>query len=152
MTVSGMLHCLYKLRTHSWFTLSCISIHGTQLSVLQVFSSLSACFTALSAAGYLTTMFGTLYAALIMHSYVMSVVCCVLQVRLVHLSISSCDCHCHVSQCRLACLVLQLVALLYYVASYFPGGTQGVKFVMLMATQATKQCLYGCRQAIFGKG
>ena len=25
--------------------------------------------------GYLTTMFGTLYAALVMHSYVMSLVC-----------------------------------------------------------------------------
>lgn len=30
--------------------------------------------------GYLTTMFGTLYAALVMHSYVMSLVCCTLQV------------------------------------------------------------------------
>ena len=32
------------------------------------------------ASGYLTTMFGTLYAALVMHSYVMSLVCCTLQV------------------------------------------------------------------------
>lgn len=74
-------------------------------------------------AGYLTTMFGTLYAALVMHSYVMSLVCC----------------------------SLQLVALIYYVASYFPGGTQGVKFVMMMATSAVKQCMYGVRQAVVGK-
>lgn len=46
---------------------------------------------------------------------------------------------------------LQLVALLYYVASYFPGGTQGVKFVMMMATSAVKQCMYGVRQAVGGK-
>lgn len=45
---------------------------------------------------------------------------------------------------------LQLVALIYYVASYFPGGTQGVKFVMMMATSAVKQCMYGVRQAVFG--
>ena len=45
---------------------------------------------------------------------------------------------------------LQLVALIYYVASYFPGGTQGVKFVMMMATSAVKQCTYGVRQAVFG--
>ena len=32
------------------------------------------------ATGYLTTMFGTLYSALVMHSYVMSLVCCTLQV------------------------------------------------------------------------
>ena len=48
-------------------------------------------------------------------------------------------------------LVLQLLALLYYVASYFPGGTQGVKFVLMMATAAFKQCMYGVRQAVFGK-
>lgn len=46
---------------------------------------------------------------------------------------------------------LQLVALIYYVASYFPGGTQGVKFVMMMATSAVKQCMHGVRQAAFGK-
>ena len=45
---------------------------------------------------------------------------------------------------------LQLVALIYYVASYFPGGTQGVKFVMMMATSAVKQCMFGVRQAVFG--
>ena len=32
-------------------------------------------------AGYLITMFGTLYAALVMHSYIMSLICCALQVR-----------------------------------------------------------------------
>ena len=45
---------------------------------------------------------------------------------------------------------LQLVALVYYVASYFPGGTQGVKFVLMMASSAVKQCTYGVRQAVFG--
>ncbi len=48
-------------------------------------------------------------------------------------------------------LFMQLLALLYYVASYFPGGTQGVKFVLMMATSAFKQCMYGVRQAAFGK-
>ena len=48
-------------------------------------------------------------------------------------------------------LLLQLLALLYYVASYFPGGTQGVKFVLMMATSAFKQCMYATRQAVMGK-
>lgn len=70
--------------------------------------------TALSAAGYLTTMFGTLYAALVMHSYIMSVVCCILQVRLVHhLSIHCCVCHCHVDQSHNVDLVVLCCSLLH---------------------------------------
>lgn len=64
-------------------------------------------------------------------------------------------CLCYIATAQHAVLIasvlrLQLVALIYYVASYFPGGTQGVKFVMMMATSAVKQCTYGVRQAVFG--
>lgn len=47
------------------------------------------------------SMGATLYVSLVLHSYVLAVVCCVAQV----------------------------LALLYYVISYFPGGSSGMKFI-----------------------
>ncbi|KAK9835954.1 hypothetical protein WJX81_001131 [Elliptochloris bilobata] len=71
--------------------------------------------------GYLGSMAGTLYAALVMHSYVMSLVCC----------------------------AAQMVALLYYTLSYFPGGTMGVRFVLQLVYGACMQCFSGVRAAVF---
>lgn len=63
-------------------------------------------------AAYVGSVFATLYAALMMHSYLLSLVCSGLQV----------------------------VALLYYLMSYFPGGAQGVKFMLSMAYTAMLKC------------
>ena len=65
-----------------------------------------------AAAAYLGSIGATLYAALIMKSYILSLVCSGLQV----------------------------VALLYYVLSYFPGGAQGVKFMLNMFVSAVTSC------------
>lgn len=49
---------------------------------------------------YLGSMIATLYSSLIMHSYIFSILCS----------------------------VIQILSLAYYVASYFPGGTAGMQF------------------------
>ncbi len=43
----------------------------------------------------------------------------------------------------------QVVALLYYMVSYFPGGTNGVMFILKMAAGAFAQCVNGTRRAVF---
>ena len=43
----------------------------------------------------------------------------------------------------------QVVALLYYMVSYFPGGTNGVMFILKMAAGAFAQCVNGARRAVF---
>ncbi|GAX76111.1 hypothetical protein CEUSTIGMA_g3554.t1 [Chlamydomonas eustigma] len=63
-------------------------------------------------AAYMVSVIATLYASLIMKSYVLS----------------------------LACSGLQMVALLYYILSYFPGGAQGVKFMLIMFYNAIASC------------
>lgn len=75
------------------------------------------------AAGYVGSIVLTLYAALIMHSYVLSLVCSVLQV----------------------------VALLYYLTSYYPGGTSSVKFMLSMFSSAAGSCFSSCTGMMFGK-
>ena len=74
-------------------------------------------------AGYIGSIVLTLYAALIMHSYVLS----------------------------LLCSVLQVVALLYYLTSYYPGGTSSVKFMLSMFGSAAGSCFSSCTGMIFGK-
>jgi hypothetical protein len=76
-----------------------------------------------TAAGYVGSIILTLYAALIMHSYVLSLVCSVLQV----------------------------VALLYYLTSYYPGGTSSVKFMLSMFGSAASTCFSSCTGVMFGK-
>eukprot|EP00891_Asterochloris_glomerata_P000671 jgi/Astpho2/671/e_gw1.00013.110.1_t len=71
---------------------------------------------------YLGSMAGTVYASLVQHSYVMSLVCC----------------------------AAQFFALLYYMASYFPGGTYGVQLVLNLMKGAVFQCLAGCQKGICG--
>lgn len=70
-------------------------------------------------AGYIGTIFLTLYSALVLKSYVLSLVCSGLQV----------------------------VALLYYVTSYFPGGSRAVKFLLSLFYQAVLSC-FGTIQAM----
>jgi len=72
--------------------------------------------------GYLGSMVGTLYAAMVMHSYIFSI----------------------------ACSAAQVVALLYYVMSYFPGGTAGVKFVLGMMYRTATSCFSSGSRAILG--
>lgn len=43
----------------------------------------------------------------------------------------------------------QMVALLYYTLSYFPGGTVGVRFVLQLFSGACMQCFSGVRAAVF---
>ena len=74
----------------------------------------------LCSAGYLGSIVLTLYAALIMHSYILSLVCSGLQV----------------------------VALLYYLTSYFPGGTSSVKFMLSLFYSAVVQCFGAVQAAI----
>ncbi|EIE25582.1 tetraspanning membrane protein [Coccomyxa subellipsoidea C-169] len=93
-----------------------VSLRGWKSQLLHMFSAERLPFTI----GYVGSMAGTLYAALALHSYILSLVCCCLQV----------------------------VALLYYTISYFPGGTNGVKFVMKMAFGAFAQCLGGVQRAV----
>ncbi len=45
---------------------------------------------------------------------------------------------------------MQVVALLYYTVSYFPGGTNGVRFVMKMAFGAFMNCCRGMQRAVTG--
>lgn len=63
-------------------------------------------------AAYVGSICATLYSAIIMHSYILCIVCSVLQV----------------------------VAMLYYVLSYFPGGAYGVQFMLNMMGQAVMSC------------
>uniref|UniRef100_A0A1D2AH93 Vesicle transport protein n=1 Tax=Auxenochlorella protothecoides TaxID=3075 RepID=A0A1D2AH93_AUXPR len=53
-------------------------------------------------AAYLGSLVGTIYAAVVMHSYVFSIIFC----------------------------VTQIITLLYYLASYFPGGATGVQYLV----------------------
>jgi len=45
---------------------------------------------------------------------------------------------------------LQVVALTYYVLSYFPGGTQGVKFFLGMFYNAVWGCLLSVQKMVLG--
>ena len=45
---------------------------------------------------------------------------------------------------------MQLFALLYYMASYFPGGTYGVQMVLNLMKGAVFQCLAGCQKVVCG--
>jgi hypothetical protein len=66
----------------------------------------------------------TLYAALFLHSYLLS----------------------------LLCSALQVVALLYYLTSHYPGGTSSVKFMLGMFGSAASSCFRSCAGVVFGGG
>jgi hypothetical protein len=71
--------------------------------------------------GYLGSIALTLYASLFLHSYLLSLVASGAQV----------------------------VALAYYLTSYFPGGTSSVRFLLSMFGSAAGQCLSAVRVAVF---
>ncbi|KAF8062925.1 SFT2 [Scenedesmus sp. PABB004] len=73
-------------------------------------------------AGYVGAVALTLYAALIMKSYVLS----------------------------LGCSALQVVALLYYLTSYYPGGTSSVRYVLSMFGSMFGSCASSCGALLFG--
>ncbi|KAL8160110.1 hypothetical protein V2J09_001647 [Rumex salicifolius] len=62
--------------------------------------------------GFLACMLGTLYVSMFLHSYILSVLFS----------------------------VLQILALVYYVISYFPGGSTGMKFITSALTSTVMSC------------
>ncbi|EFJ47552.1 hypothetical protein VOLCADRAFT_61248 [Volvox carteri f. nagariensis] len=97
------------------FTLGCLSImvgfmqlRGWKQQLQHMMSSERLPYSM----GYIGSVLATLYAALIMRSYLLS----------------------------LLCSGLQVVALLYYLMSYFPGGANGVKFMLGLFYQAALRC------------
>lgn len=99
-------------------------------------------------------MAGTLYAALSLHSYVLSLIFCTAQVR--HSSHPSKTIRFQEEQESQLCKLihwcpssrhllyeycaLQVVALLYYTLSYFPGGVHGLKYVLYTFQSAVMRC------------
>ena len=69
---------------------------------------------------YLGSLLGTLYAALVLHSYVLTIIT------------SS----------------AQAVALVYYQVSYFPYGAQGLKTVITMGVHIAKPVVYACGRSL----
>lgn len=65
-----------------------------------------------STAGFVVSMVATIYVSMVLHSYLLSVVFSGIQV----------------------------LALLYYVVSYFPGGSAGMHFLSSMVTSSVLQC------------
>lgn len=93
----------------SLLTLSAfVSLRGWRQQLSHMLSSDRLLFTV----AYFGSMGGTLYAALAMHSYILSLICCATQV----------------------------VALLYYTLSYFPGGSHGLKYVLYNLQSAVMRC------------
>lgn len=82
---------------------------GWRAALAHMFSSERLPFTTV----YIGSMMGTVYAALIMNSYILSIVFSAVQV----------------------------IALLYYVLSYFPGGAAGVQFMLSMAGRTILSCV-----------
>ncbi|KAH7860144.1 hypothetical protein Vadar_009913 [Vaccinium darrowii] len=62
--------------------------------------------------GFLGTMVGTIYVSMALHSYILSVLFSVLQV----------------------------IALAYYVVSYFPGGSTGMKYILSGVSSSIMKC------------
>lgn len=66
---------------------------------------------------YVGSMVATLYSSLILHSYIFSILCSVIQV----------------------------LSLVYYVASYFPGGAAGMQFFGSLARKGCLSCFEGIK-------
>lgn len=63
-------------------------------------------------AGFVASMVATLYVSMVLHSYILSVVFS----------------------------AIQIFALLYYVISYFPGGSTGMRYLVSLATSSALKC------------
>eukprot|EP01026_Neomeris_dumetosa_P024935 TRINITY_DN2059_c1_g1_i5.p3 TRINITY_DN2059_c1_g1~~TRINITY_DN2059_c1_g1_i5.p3 ORF type:complete len:233 (-),score=11.08 TRINITY_DN2059_c1_g1_i5:456-1154(-) len=108
--ISFSLGCLCILLAFS-------SLRGWKTSLHHMMSRERLPFTA----GYIASVLGTLYAAMMMNSYLLS----------------------------LFCSGVQVIALIYYVLSYFPGGAQGVRFMLGMLYQGFVSCLIGAKSVVF---
>lgn len=100
------------------FTLGCVSVLAALASLRGWQAQLSAALQRERlpfTAGYAASVLATLYAALIAKSYLLS----------------------------LACSGLQAVALAYYAAAYFPGGTDSVRYWLSMVASAAGSCARG---------
>eukprot|EP00892_Ulva_mutabilis_P012218 jgi/Ulvmu1/9369/UM050_0121.1 len=84
-------------------------LSGWKAGLEHMFSAERRLFTAV----YLGSMFATLYAALYMRSYLLS----------------------------LAFSAVQVLALAFYVVSYFPGGAQGMQFMLGMVGRGVSSCI-----------
>ncbi|PSR85420.1 Protein transport protein [Actinidia chinensis var. chinensis] len=97
------------------FTLGCVLIIGSFFALKGPKSQFKHMFSnerLLSTLGFLGTMVGTIYVSMVLHSYILSVLFAVLQV----------------------------LALTYYVISYFPGGSAGMKFMLSGVTSSILKC------------
>jgi hypothetical protein len=100
------------------FTLGCLSILAALASLRGWQAQLSAALQRERlpfTAGYAASVLATLYAALIAKSYLLS----------------------------LACSAAQAVALAYYVAAYFPGGVDSVRYWLSWVASAAGSCARG---------
>ncbi|PSS05997.1 Protein transport protein [Actinidia chinensis var. chinensis] len=97
------------------FTLGCGLIIGSFFALKGPKSQFEHMFSneiLLSTLGFLGTMVGTIYVSVVLHSYILYVLFAVLQV----------------------------LALAYYVISYFPGGSAGMKFMLSGVASSILKC------------
>lgn len=132
-------HMLSK-EVFQWYTL--MIFH----SVFWYFHSLMCCFPQRLpfTLGFLGSMVGTIYVSMVLHSYILSVLFSVLQVLLPELfftvfhSTVSFITYCFgLNEYYPFC---QVLALLYYAVSYFPGGSAGMKFLSSTLTSSVLRC------------
>ncbi|KAJ6880602.1 hypothetical protein NC652_033823 [Populus alba x Populus x berolinensis] len=105
------------------FTIGCalivasfFALKGPKNQLAHMFSKERLPFTL----GFISTMVGTVYVSMVLHSYILSVLFSVLQVPTSN-----------------SCVVL---ALSYYAISYFPGGSTGLKFLSSTFTASILRC------------
>lgn len=97
------------------FTMGCLSVFSgfaALRGVRQQLQHMASRERLPMSAAYVASIVATLYSALVLHSYI----ACIL------------------------CSGLQVVAMLFYILSYFPGGASGVKFVLSMLANAVMSC------------
>lgn len=133
---------------------------NTQSTVVSMNKEEGRHFNFASSAGYVGSIGGTLYASTVMHSYILSLVMCAIQV----ITTTSClialrptadvgkmgrwyshTAHLHTQVFARA----QVSALFFYVATNFPGGTAGARYVMSSIFGMASGMLSGVRSAIF---
>ncbi|KAG9136505.1 hypothetical protein Leryth_014357 [Lithospermum erythrorhizon] len=97
------------------FTLGCGFIIGSLFALrgpTNQFSHMSSRERLPFTLGFIGSMVGTLYVSMVLHSYILSVLFS----------------------------VLQIMSLAYYIISYFPGGSSGLKFLSSSLTSSVMKC------------
>ncbi|KAL3736567.1 protein transport protein sft2 [Eucalyptus grandis] len=97
------------------FTLGCCFIIGSFFALkgpMNQLSHMSSKERLPFTVGFVGSMVGTIYVSMVLHSYILSVLFSILQV----------------------------LALVYYVISYFPGGSAGMKFLSSTLTSSVMRC------------